>query len=38
MVRGMTELGIGRAQNISFASLPGFSGLAHDIAAADRIL
>lgn len=33
---GMTELGIGRAQNISFASLPGFSGLAHDIAAADR--
>lgn len=33
---GMTELGIGRAQNVSFASLPGFTELAHDVAAADR--
>lgn len=33
---GMTELGIGRAQNISFASLPGFTELAHDVAAASR--
>ncbi len=33
---GMTELGIGRVQNISFASLPGFTELAHDIAAASR--
>lgn len=33
---GMTELGIGRAQNISFASLPGFTQLAHDVAAASR--
>lgn len=33
---GMTELGIGRVQNISFASLPGFSELAHDVAAAGR--
>ncbi len=33
---GMTELGIGRVQNISFASLPGFSQLAHDVAASDR--
>ena len=33
---GMTELGIGRVQNISFASLPGFTELAHDVAAADR--
>lgn len=33
---GMTELGIGRAQNISFASLPGFTELAHDVAAANR--
>jgi O-succinylbenzoate synthase len=32
----MTELGIGRVQNISFASLPGFSQLAHDVAASDR--
>jgi O-succinylbenzoate synthase len=34
-VGGMTELGIGRAQNISFASLPNFT-LAHDIAASKR--
>lgn len=33
---GMTELGIGRVQNISFASLPGFTELAHDIAASSR--
>ena len=33
---GMTELGIGRAQNDSFASLPGFTELAHDVAAASR--
>ena len=33
---GMTELGIGRAQNVSFASLPGFTELAHDVAAAER--
>lgn len=33
---GMTELGIGRAQNVSFASLPGFTELAHDVAAANR--
>ena len=33
---GMTELGIGRVQNISFASLPGFSTLAHDVAASER--
>ena len=33
---GMTELGIGRVQNISFASLPGFSELAHDVAASNR--
>lgn len=33
---GMTELGIGRAQNVSFASLPGFTELAHDVAAASR--
>ena len=33
---GMTELGIGRAQNISFASLPNFASLAHDIAASNR--
>lgn len=33
---GMTELGIGRAQNVSFASLPGFAQLAHDVAASDR--
>lgn len=33
---GMTELGIGRWQNVSFASLPGFSDLAHDVAASDR--
>jgi len=32
---GMTELGIGRVQNISLASLPNFS-LAHDIAASSR--
>ena len=32
---GMTELGIGRVQNISLASLPNFT-LAHDIAASDR--
>lgn len=32
---GMTELGIGRVQNISLASLPNFS-LAHDIAASNR--
>lgn len=32
---GMTELGIGRAQNISLASLPNFT-LAHDIAASSR--
>ena len=32
---GMLELGIGRAQNISLASLPNFS-LAHDIAASSR--
>lgn len=35
-VGGMTELGIGRAQNISFASLPNFASLAHDIAASNR--
>lgn len=34
-VGGMTELGIGRVQNISFASLPNFT-LAHDIAASSR--
>lgn len=33
---GMTELGIGRAQNVSFASLPEFTELAHDVAAASR--
>ena len=33
---GMTELGIGRVQNISFASLPGFAELAHDVAASNR--
>lgn len=33
---GMTELGIGREQNVSFASLPGFTELAHDVAAASR--
>ncbi|WP_371379498.1 o-succinylbenzoate synthase [Sporomusa aerivorans] len=32
---GMTELGIGRVQNISLASLPNFT-LAHDIAASSR--
>jgi len=32
---GMTELGIGRVQNISLASLPNFT-LAHDIAASNR--
>ena len=32
----MTELGIGRVQNISFASLPNFTLLAHDIAASNR--
>lgn len=32
---GMTELGIGRVQNISLASLPNFT-LAHDIAASKR--
>lgn len=32
---GMTELGIGRVQNISMASLPNFT-LAHDIAASNR--
>lgn len=32
---GMTELGIGRVQNISLASLPNFSH-AHDIAASNR--
>ncbi len=32
---GMTETGIGRAQNISMASLPNFT-LAHDIAPAKR--
>lgn len=32
---GMTELGIGRVQNISLASLPNFS-LPHDVAASDR--
>lgn len=32
---GMVELGIGRAQNISLASLPNFT-LAHDIAASNR--
>ena len=32
---GMTELGIGRVQNISLASLPNFT-LAHDIAASRR--
>jgi o-succinylbenzoate synthase len=32
---GMTELGIGRVQNISLASLPNFS-LPHDIAASAR--
>jgi O-succinylbenzoate synthase len=35
-VGGMTELGIGRVQNISFASLPNFTLLAHDIAASNR--
>ncbi|MDT8902599.1 o-succinylbenzoate synthase [Anaeroselena agilis] len=35
-VGGMTELGIGRVQNISFASLPNFASLAHDIAASKR--
>ncbi|MDU2063606.1 MAG: o-succinylbenzoate synthase [Sporomusaceae bacterium] len=35
-VGGMTELGIGRVQNISFASLPNFAFLAHDIAASNR--
>lgn len=35
-VGGMTELGIGRVQNISFASLPNFVSLAHDIAASNR--
>lgn len=35
-VGGMTELGIGRVQNISFASLPNFTSLAHDIAASSR--
>ena len=35
-VGGMTELGIGRVQNISFASLPNFTQLAHDIAASNR--
>lgn len=35
-VGGMTELGIGRVQNISFASQPNFSSLAHDIAASNR--
>jgi o-succinylbenzoic acid (OSB) synthetase len=35
-VGGMTELGIGRVQNISFASLPNFVSLAHDIAASSR--
>lgn len=35
-VGGMTELGIGRVQNISFASLPNFTALAHDIAASKR--
>lgn len=35
-VGGMTELGIGRVQNISFASLPNFATLAHDIAASKR--
>ncbi len=35
-VGGMTELGIGRVQNISFASLPNFALLAHDIAASNR--
>jgi len=34
-VGGMTELGIGRVQNISLASLPHFT-LAHDIAASKR--
>ena len=33
---GMTELGIGRVQNISMASLPNFASLAHDIAASNR--
>ena len=33
---GMTETGIGRAQNVSFASLPGFTQLAHDVAASNR--
>lgn len=32
---GMTELGIGRVQNISLASLPNFT-MAHDIAASSR--
>jgi O-succinylbenzoate synthase len=32
---GMVELGIGRVQNISLASLPNFT-LAHDIAASNR--
>jgi O-succinylbenzoate synthase len=32
---GMTELGVGRVQNISLASLPNFT-LAHDIAASKR--
>lgn len=34
-VGGMTELGIGRVQNISLASMPHFT-LAHDIAASNR--
>ncbi len=33
---GMTELGIGRAQNIAFASLPGFAKMAHDLAGSSR--
>lgn len=33
---GMTELGIGRVQNISFASLPNFAELAHDIPPSNR--
>lgn len=32
----MTEISIGRVHNISFASLPGFSQLAHDVAASER--
>ena len=34
---GMTELGIGRAQNVSFASLPGFTELAHDRSEERRV-